>query len=351
MEGYILLADGMRLGGQIIGPAKVAPGRLIANTAVVGFQEMVTDPAYRGAILAFTYPEVGSVGVARRFAESEGVQVAGLAVKVLSEFRSHYLAERDFAEMLAADGVPCLTGVDTRALAVHLREAGEMSAAIAPADADSKEVQEALKQAAEPPSRPCGKNPDSPAQGKPLLAVLDLGARRSDLRQLAARCALRVHAQDASAKEILADRPAGLYVSDGPGYCEPPAAAVKALKDIVGRLPILACGLGQVALGMALGCRPTLLKRGHHGANHPVRDLATGAVQVTQQRHTLMLDRSSVDRCADAQVLCENLHDKTVEGIRSADGSVTGYQYILAAPEPDALNASILAFQSRLAVR
>ncbi|KPK57745.1 MAG: hypothetical protein AMK73_09845, partial [Planctomycetes bacterium SM23_32] len=139
-----MLADGMRLGGQLKGTAQVAVGWLAANTAVVGFQEMATDPTYRGAVLAFTYPEVGNVGVTDAFSESPRVQAAALVVKVLSEYRSHYRAERDLEDLLREGGVPCLCGVDTRGVAVHLREAGEMAAAVAPADADPDDLLQRL---------------------------------------------------------------------------------------------------------------------------------------------------------------------------------------------------------------
>ena len=133
MTGYILLSDGMRLDGQLRGAAKTAMGYLVANTGVVGFQEMATDPAYKGAVLALTYPEIGNVVVTGAFAESPGIQPIAMVVKVLSETQSHYLAEGSLEDALIQAGVPCLTGIDTRALAVHLREKGEMPAAVAPA--------------------------------------------------------------------------------------------------------------------------------------------------------------------------------------------------------------------------
>jgi carbamoyl-phosphate synthase small subunit len=344
MDGYILLADGLKLKGVLLGPPRTVVGRLVANTAVVGFQEMATDPAYQGTILAFTYPEVGNVGVAAAFSESPRVQAAGLVVKVLSEYRSHYLSEDDFISMLTRDGLPCLADVDTRGLAVHLREAGEMNAAIVSEKADAAEVQEAIRAmegheflAPEPPALPAG------ASGA-RVSVLNLGVRRSQLTQLAAGCSLAVYPHDADAGAILADSPSAVFISDGPGTAVPPQQTVDTVGALLGQVPLFGCGLGHVALGMALGCEPAFLKRGHHGANYPVRDLADGTVEVTQQRHTVALDRDSVAGSPEAELLWENINDGTVEGIRAADGSAIGFQSILAAPQRGLVNAHIKQF-------
>ncbi|MHC4789340.1 MAG: glutamine amidotransferase-related protein, partial [Planctomycetota bacterium] len=183
------------------------------------------------------------------------------------------------------------------------------------------------------------------------VAVLDLGVRRSDLRQLDATCSLELFPHDADAASVLEARPAGVFVSDGPGGCLPPACAVEIIGDLVGQVPILACGLGHVALGMAVGCEPEFLKRGHHGANYPVRNLADGSAEVTQQRHTVALGRDSVEASAEAALLCENINDGTVEGIQAADGSAVGFQPVLAAPQPGALNRHVEQFVQHLAAR
>lgn len=344
MKGYILLADGMRLDGVLRGARKVAIGRLVANTAVVGFQEMATDPAYKGCLLTFTYPEVGNVGVTKAFSESQEVQPAGLIVRVLSDFHSHYLAEGHLEEMLAQADVPCLTDVDTRGLAVHLRDHGEMPAAIAPADADAEELRQALAGVGRPEFRPSPPPADVPAGRGPKLAVLDLGLRRSQLAQLALCSRPVVFPCDATAEAILASAPAGVFVSDGPGVGEPPAQAVEAIADLLGKVPILACGLGHVALGVASGCGTAHLPRGHHGANYPVRNVRDGSVEVTQQRHTVMLDRGGVDASRKVELLWENINDGSVEGIEAADGSATGLQAILAAPLPGEVNGHIRSF-------
>jgi len=315
MDGYILLADGTRLEGKLAGARKTAVGWLAANTAVVGFQEMLTDPVYLGRILVFTYPEIGNVGVTKAFSESPQVQAAGLVIKVLSEYRSHYLSEDSLENMLANAGVPCLTDIDTRGLAVHMREHGEMAAAIAIADADPNEMKAKLAALKRPEFKPTECSGPAKAGSGPTVAVLNLGARRSQLDQLALCCRPVLVPHDASPDAVMATKPTGLFISDGPGADAPPQASVKTIKALLGRLPMLGCGLGHVALGMALGCKPAFLKRGHHGANYPVRNLSTGKVEVTQQRHTVMLDRGSVEASREAELLWENMNDSSVEGL------------------------------------
>lgn len=361
MSGHLLLADGTRLAGTLHGAPKTAIGWLAANTGVVGFQEMATDPAYKDRILAFTYPEIGSVGVAERFSESSGVQIAGMVVKALSEYTSHYLCEQSLGSLLAREAVPCLGGIDTRGLAVHLRENGEMPAAIVPSGGDLDKAEKALGKMERPKFVP----PDMPAaprggggelqtakhggsKDSPTVAVVNLGIRRSRLEQLGQCCRPVVFPYDADADAIMGCGPAGILVSDGPGAALPPQQVVANLQALLGRAPMLACGLGHVALGMALGCEAEFLTRGHHGANYPLRNVLDGRAEVTHQRHTVTLGRESVTANPEVQLVWENMTDQTVEGIRTADGSAIGLQAILAAPRPGAVNSHILEFVEAL---
>jgi len=348
MTGYILLADGMRLDGRLVGPAKTVVGWVAANTAVVGFQEMVTDPAYKGRILAFTYPEIGNVGVTEAFSESPHVQVAALVVRELNQFGSHYLSEGSFESMLGREGAPCLCGIDTRGLAVHLRQKGEMAAAIAPDSADEGELAKVLRAKERPEFEPSNGAAVPSGRGRKKVAVINLGVRKSHLGQLATCCTPVLFGYDASPDAILACKPVGIFVSDGSGAVLPPSETVKTVKSLLGRVPLFGCGLGQVALGMALGCKAAFLKRGHHGVNYPVRNTIDGAVEVTAQRHTVMLDRDSVSKNRRVQILWENMNDGTVEGIQSTDGTAVGMQAILAAPKPGGLNAHIAGFVQAL---
>ena len=347
MTGYILLSDGLRLDGPLRGAAKTAMGYLVVNTGVVGFQEMATDPAYKGGILALTYPEICNVGVTEAFAESPQIQPAAMVVKVLSETESHYLAEGSLDGALSKAGVPCLTGIDTRALAVHLREKGEMPAAVAPADADPDDLAKKLSALARPEYEPSEAVDIGDGKTQPTVAVINLGVRRSLLEQLARHARVQVFAHDASAKDILSAKPAGEVVSDGPFDALPPQKTVEMLGELLGALPVLGCGLGHVALGAALGCEPIRLSKGHHGANYPVRNSQSGKVVLTQQRHTTVLDRQSVETSKLAQLTWQNIQDGSVEGIATEDGRAVGFQDMLAAPAPGATNPHLEEFIRR----
>jgi carbamoyl-phosphate synthase small subunit len=344
VEGYILLADGMRLNGRLVGARKSAMGYVAANTAVVGFQELITDPSYKGSILAFTYPEIGNVGITEQFAESDACQPAGVVVKCLSEFYSHYRSEGSLLSLLVKHETPCLTDIDTRALAVHLREAGEMPALISPADADPDSLRAALLKTAraefEGPARSSNR-----IQGNgPAVAVINLGMRNSELRQLSLCCAPSMFSCDSNAAAVLAAKPAGVLVSDGPCLGLPPQQTISTLKGLLGCIPILACGLGCAALGAALGCEITFLRRGHHGANYPVRNTRDGSIELTQQRHSVLLERRSVDENPGVTLLYENVDDGSVEGICSTDGSALGIQAVFAAAKPGDVNPHIMDF-------
>jgi carbamoyl-phosphate synthase small subunit len=181
------------------------------------------------------------------------------------------------------------------------------------------------------------------------VAVLDLGIRRSQLAQLALCCRPVVFPHDASEETVLACRPAGVFISDGPGGVLPPAEVARTVAALLGKAPLLGCGLGHVALGLAAGCRATFLKRGHHGANYPVRNLVDGTVEVTEQRHTVMLDRDSVQASRAVSLLAENINDGSVEGIRSPDARSAGLQFTLAAHAPGTVNVHIRRFVDALA--
>ncbi|MFP4028017.1 MAG: carbamoyl phosphate synthase small subunit [Candidatus Brocadiia bacterium] len=353
MDGYLILADGTKLEGEFVTDPKenptVAVGWVAANTAIVGFQEMATDPAYRERILAFTYPEIGNVGITDDAFESDSFQIAGLIVKVLSDLPSHYRSQGNFGDALAEQKIPCLVDVDTRALAVHLRTEGEMPAAIVTPDADEADVTTQLADMARPDFQPPKHVSETEEGSDPRVSVLDLGLRRSTLQQLARCCNPSPIPWDSAPDDILESEPDGVLVSDGPGGSLPADQTIETLRELRGRVPLYGWGLGHVALGMALGCEPTFLKRGHHGANYPIRNVVDGSLEIAVQRHTVLLDRESVESCENAEVLWENLNDETVEGIRSADGSIVGMQVLPVPPHPDGVNPHMQSFVDRLA--
>ncbi|MFO7955496.1 MAG: hypothetical protein R6X33_00140 [Candidatus Brocadiia bacterium] len=178
--------------------------------------------------------------------------------------------------------------------------------------------------------------------------MLDLGVRASQLEQLALCCRPEALPYDASADDVLAGDPAGVVVSDGPGTALPPAETVETLEGLLGQVPILALGLGHVALGLALGCEASFLRRGHHGANCPARNVRSGEAAVTLQRHSVVLDHDSVAEAADAELVWEHMNDGTVEGIASADGTAEGLQFIPAPAQPGLVNDHIQRFIDKI---
>jgi len=344
MSGILLLSDGTKFAGELEGAASPVTGWLTANTAVVGFQEMLTDPVYQNTLLAFTYPEVGNVGVTKIFSESQSIQPKGLIVRELCKSPSHYRAEGGFEEMLSGSGVPCLTGVDTRGLAVHLRKAGEMPAVIAPAGFDERAL---IKQLANE-ERPQWEKIDSPAmqapENAPEVAVIDLGMRSSFAKQLCRCCKPARFSHDAVPDVILKNDPGAVIVTDGPSFNYPPQETVETIKNVCGRLPLLACGLGNIALGLAMGAKMTFLERGHHGANYPVRRLSDGKIETTRQQHSVILDRKSVEKCGNLNVSMLNVNDASVEGVMSEDGSAIGYQALLPVAGRSDTNRHLLDF-------
>ncbi len=346
MDGIILLADGTKLNGDISGDyAEPAAGWLTANTGVVGFQQMLTDPVYQDVLLAFTYPEIGNTGAAEAFAESPAVQPKAVVVREICQYPSHYRAETALPDYISANGGVCLSGIDTRWLAVYLREKGEMPAVIAEAAHDLDELKGLIEQVGRPSITRNQPSPElNTSRSNPLVNVINLGVRYSFAQQLAKCCKPSFFPFDTDADDLLKNNPDAVIVSDGPAFNLPPRQVVDTLKALAGQCPVLACGSGNVALGMAFGCGVDTLKRGHHGANYPVRDLETGKVQNTAQRHSVVLNKESAESCDKMRPAYLNVNDDSIEGIRSEDGTALGYQPMTNVVGRDGVNEVILGF-------
>ncbi len=351
MDGFLLLADGTKLNGQLSGCSSPTAGWLTVNTGVVGFQQMLTDPVYRNVLLAFTYPEVGNTGEAASFSESDTVQPRGVIVRELCSFPSHYRAGGGLSEMLSRAEVPCLSGVDTRGLAVLLRRNGEMPAMIASADHDESDLLRRLRDTGRPRWAADGEGGTERKMGGecgPEVAVIDLGMRNSFAGQLCRCCRPRIFSCDALPETVMEQEPDAVVVTDGPAVGPPPEESLELLKSIIGRVPLLACGLGNIALGMAMGCGIDFLRRGHHGANYPVRDVQSGAIETTFQRHSVVLDRQSAEQCEHLDVSRINVNDGSVEGVRTGDGLAIGYQHLLPLHGRDGVNHHLSEFMESL---
>jgi carbamoyl-phosphate synthase small subunit len=345
-RAWLGLADGTALLGYAAGGDGTASGEVVFNTSMFGYQEMITDPSYRGQILVLTAPHVGNVGVNEDDRESGRVWAEGLVVPDLSLVPSNWRSAGGLLASLEAQGVPVAWGFDTRALVLRLREKGALPGVLVCGRQPSAEEKAALVAAArgtdgcdltrevacsEPyvwrdaPWHPPGNGARSPEPG-PRVVVIDCGAKRSIFRQLVgAGAEVVVVPPDTGADALLALSPAGVVVSNGPGDPAAVAGVVETLAALLGRVPVLGICLGHQLLARALGGATYKLPFGHHGANHPVRDNASGGVWITSQNHNYAVEPGSLP--AGVRVSMRNLTDGSVEGIRADDLRAEGIQF------------------------
>jgi carbamoyl-phosphate synthase small subunit len=357
----LALEDGSSFEGVGCGAEGVTSGEVVFNTSMTGYQEVLTDPSYAGQIVTMTCPEMGNYGTTTLDAESRRPFVSGFIVRELSPLASNWRSAGTLHDFLCAHRIVALSGIDTRALTRRLRSGGVMRGAIGTGAASVETLVERARQTppmagqdlvhavtcAEPfdyggsPEAPLANESGVPADrgfvlpglaagtggGRPLVAAYDFGMKWNILRRLAAYgCRVRVFPATAPAGEVLAARPDGIFLSNGPG--DPAAlpyvvANVRALleKDV----PVFGICLGHQVLALALGGRTFKLKFGHRGGNHPVKDLETGRVEITAQNHGFAVEPGSLP--PDVVVTHASLYDGTIEGLRRRDAPVFSVQY------------------------
>ena len=336
----LVLEDGSTYHGQSFGAHRPAHGEVVFSTSMTGYQEMLTDPSFAGQIVVPTYPLIGNYGINERDFESEKVQVAGFVVREFSSRPSHALSTSTIDEFLAAQGVSGISGVDTRAITRRLRSRGVMMGAIAV----DESADEALARINKLPSygdvdfvkrvtttgryewtHPLpGTEPASDNTYR--ILVDDCGLKYNILRMLKTRgCEVGVIPAGSTAEEILSEEPDGVLLSPGPGDPEFVDYAVEAARGIIGKVPVMGICLGNQVVARAFGAKTFKLKFGHRGANHPVKDLATGKVYITSQNHGYAVDGDSLP--SEVEVSHLNLNDGTVEGIRHKSLPVMTIQY------------------------
>ena len=341
----LALADGSYFLGQSIGATGTTTGEVVFNTSMTGYQEILTDPSYRQQIVTLTYPHIGNVGVNGEDIESSKVQAAGLIIKDLPLLVSNFRAQRSLSDYLKAENTVAIAGIDTRKLTRILRTKGAQNGAIVGLPAGEQptpaRIDEALAAARNAPSmvgldlakvvstqRPYDWNQTEwsieggfGTQDKPRFKVIayDFGVKKNILRMLAARgCAVTVVPAQTPASEVLARKPDGVFLSNGPGDPEPCDYAIAAARELIDSgTPVFGICLGHQIMALACGAKTYKMKFGHHGANHPVKDLQDGRVSITSQNHGFAVDEKTLP--ANVRATHVSLFDGTLQGLAYVD--------------------------------
>ncbi|MGI9049100.1 MAG: glutamine-hydrolyzing carbamoyl-phosphate synthase small subunit [Rubrobacteraceae bacterium] len=333
----VVLEDGTTFEGWSFagGEAGEAAGEVVFTTSMVGYQETLTDPSYRGQILVFTYPLIGNYGVIPGDEESRKVQAAAVLVREYTPYYSNWASQRSLAELLDETGVLGIEGLDTRALTRHLRDKGAMRGVISTVDHDATSLRD--KANAHPEMIGLDLASAGSELTEPLLlpafgeevcrvAALDYGVKGSIYKELRGRgTSVLTMPGSTGASEILEENPDGVFLSNGPGDPAALDKAVDNLRPLLGEVPVFGICLGHQILGLALGCETYKMPFGHHGANHPVRNFATNRIEITSQNHGFAVrDETLPD---GVELTHRNLYDGTVEGISATELRAWSVQY------------------------
>ncbi len=348
MSAYVLLEDGRRFDGEAVGASGTTVGEVVFNTSMTGYQEAVTDPSYHGQIITFTYPLIGNYGVSQRAMESDGAHARGVIMREAKNYTDSSSCEGGWLDWLEESGVSAITGIDTRSLVRHIRDKGAMRGGIFPAEISEEDAHEML--VAEPPMSgqdlakevsPASRATVGQNGAGPNIAVLDCGIKVSIVNNLLQRgCSLTRLPVATGSEEILSMKPDALFLANGPGD---PAAldyVVETVRDVVGKIPVIGICLGHQILCRAVGLETFKLRFGHRGANHPVKDLRTGRIEITAQNHGFAVAGPNSEHQLEgddpvrwdtdfgpAELSHLNLYDRTVEGLELKEVSSATVQY------------------------
>jgi carbamoyl-phosphate synthase small subunit len=336
---YVLLEDGARFDGIACGADRDAVGEIVFTTSMSGYQEAMSDPSYAGQLIAFTYPQIGNYGVSEQAMESDAIHARAAIMRAAVDRVDAPGADSGWLTWLIDHDVPAITDLDTRALVRHIRDQGAMRGGVFPARIAPAQARELI--AGEPPMAGrdlarglAAAEPVLVGDGAgPRIAMIDTGVKRSIVRNLSARGAsVELHPCTASPTDLLSGHPDAIFLANGPGD---PAAldyVVQTIRELVGKLPVYGICLGHQLLCRAVGLETYKLPFGHHGANHPVKDLTTGRVEITSQNHGFAVlgpgGERTIDRdepvrwetaFGEAELTHINLYDRTVEGLALRD--------------------------------
>jgi len=324
MEAILALEDGKIFRGKSFGAKGERCGEVVFNTSMAGYQEIITDPSYKGQIVTMTYPLIGNYGINREDVESRRLFLEGFVVREYSKIASNWRNEQPLGEYLEENNIPGIEGIDTRQLTLHIRLQGAMKAVLSTLDTDEKSLVQKARNSAGLVGIDLVKEVTSDkkyswSQAKNLrykVVVVDCGVKYNILRELLKNnCQVSVVPANTSAEDILKMKPDGLLLSNGPGDPAAVSYVVQTTRKLIGKLPIFGICLGHQMLGLALGGKTYKLKFGHHGANHPVKELKTGKVSITSQNHGFCVDIDSLNK-KEVEITHINLNDQTLEGLR-----------------------------------
>ncbi len=351
-SAILALEDGSVFEGRSFGASAERSGEVVFNTAITGYQEIFTDPSYAGQIVILTNPQIGNYGTNAADNESARPYIEGLVVREFSSITSNWRSDEEAREFLGKHGIPVVSELDTRALVRHLRTRGVMRGVLSAVDRSltvaARTLVEKARQiptmagldlasrvsTAEPytwdkPVEPCSPSElvRSPAEPRFRVVAYDFGIKQNILRRLVqVGCRVTVVPALTSAEDVLAMKPDGVFLSNGPGDPEPLQTQVSNVRKLIGRTPIFGICLGHQILGLAVGGRTYKLKFGHRGANHPVINKVTNKVEITSHNHGFAVDPDSLNT-NEVEITHMNLNDQTLEGFRHRSHPVFCVQY------------------------
>ena len=328
----LILEDGSEYYGYGFGADKEAVCEIVFNTSMAGYQEIVSDPSYTDQAIVMSYPLIGNYGITDEDFESKLLNLGGLIVREINDFPSNFRFTRTLSELLEDADVPGVYGVDTRKLVRSIRDFGSRKVLITDAatslEVGLKKLKETELKRDQVARCSCRKRWYSRTSNpKYSVVAIDCGMKMNIVRELNAHgCNVTVVPYNTSAEEILRMKPDGFFISNGPGDPGDVPEVIETLKNLKGKLPMFGICLGHQLIALSYGAKTYKLKFGHRGGNHPVKDLATGKIEITSQNHSYAVDEASIEGTG-LKVSHINLLDNTVEGLASEDGSVFSVQY------------------------